>query len=645
METRGNYILIGIFTLAGIIGIVGLFLWFARVELDQQFDYYDIQFSSVSGLSQASDVRFSGLPVGQVVDVRLSPSRDGTIRVRVEVDAATPVRTDSIATIESQGVTGVSFVQISPGTPEAALYDVAADDPIPVLEAGRSVIQSLSEDAPQLIEQTLEIVQDLNNLFGDENQTRIDNIITNVEEASDIFASTLEDFSGVAGSVTDFSVQIGEFTAILNGLSDDLEAVLQTTDSTLARIGGLTDDAEALLQTGTETLGAARRTLEGADTFITGELTQTTSALRESLDSATATFDTSLSDATRTLSDGLDRAVSRLDTTLTETADAVQTTLSGADAFIAEDLARTTADLRAAVAALQADVDAISTDARGLMQTFNTTGETATARLTEAEATLAAVDAVIEEVSAAFETVDEAAESFDALLEESGAPLLAETRAAVADAAQAIESVASTVETDLPAIVADIRTGIETATAAVQTVAADLSGASGSIEDVTGSANQALLQVTETFANANTTLDAINSALATGESALVAAESAFIGADRVINEDIDGIITGLENSLTALNEAIATVSDDLPEISAELTSASRSAGEAFRTLDGVIRQAGPSVTTFTQDGLPLVTRLADETRGLIRNIDRLTQQIQRDPARFLLNRDSPEFRR
>jgi phospholipid/cholesterol/gamma-HCH transport system substrate-binding protein len=89
-------------------------VWFARVQLDQQFAYYDMRFSSVSGLSEASEVRFGGLPVGQVVDVRLSDDRDGTITVRLEVDGKTPVRADSIATIESLGVTGVSYVGIDP---------------------------------------------------------------------------------------------------------------------------------------------------------------------------------------------------------------------------------------------------------------------------------------------------------------------------------------------------------------------------------------------------------------------------------------------------------------------------------------------------------------------------------------------------
>lgn len=578
METRANYILIGAFTLAGVLGIVALFLWFARVELDRQFSYYDVRFTSVSGLSDASDVRFSGLPVGQVVDVRLAPDRDGTILVRVEVAADTPVRADSIATIEAQGVTGVSFVQIGPGTKETPLLEPTDAIPVPEITAGRSVIQTLSEDAPQLVNETLVVVEELGALLGD-NQDRFDRILTNVEDASATFASTLEDFSQVAGSVTEFATQIGEFNKILEGLSDDLEGLLQTADSTLTSIGNLTDEAGTMLTTGTETLSVAQDTIAVAGTFIT------------------------------------------------------------------EDLTVTTESLRTTVAELQTTITALGTDAQGLIATFSTTGTTANSRLAEAEATLAAVDELLAQLTQTASTVDSAAASFDTLLETEGAPLLVETRAAVADATTVIAEIGKVAETDLPVIVADIRTATETASRVITQVGEDLSAASGRIEGLSLSTETALAQVTETFGNANTTLAAINGALETGNRTLAAAERAFDGADRVINDDIDGIITGLETSLATLNEAIGQVSADLPEITAELRAASQSAEDAFDTLQQVIGASGPSITTFSTTGLPLYTRLADETRGLISNLDRLTLQIQRDPARFFLDQQSPEFRR
>ena len=47
METRANYVLIGAFTLAGILGTLGFILWLAKVQVDRQFAYYDIRFDAV----------------------------------------------------------------------------------------------------------------------------------------------------------------------------------------------------------------------------------------------------------------------------------------------------------------------------------------------------------------------------------------------------------------------------------------------------------------------------------------------------------------------------------------------------------------------------------------------------------------------
>jgi phospholipid/cholesterol/gamma-HCH transport system substrate-binding protein len=579
LETKANFVLIGAFTLAGLLGILGFFLWFAQVELDRQFDYYDIRFSSVSGLSNASDVRFSGLPVGQVVDVRLSPNQNGTILVRVEVDAETPVRSDSIATIEAQGVTGVSFVGIGPGSPDAALLEPTEDQPVPEITAGRSTLQSLSEDAPQLLQESLQLVSDVGELLGDENRARINSIIANVETASADFAETLDGFSAVSETVNDFAEQINRFNETLNTLTGDLTDVLQTADATLVSIGELSEQGKGVLATGAETLTSARSAIDQTESYIATDLTQAT------------------------------------------------------------------ADLRATTAALQSELTALSADARALMATLNTTGETATARLQEAQTTLQATDALIARLDGTAEAVTETAGSIDTLIRDEGAPLLSETRAMVAEADRAIASVATIANTDLPVIIADIRQTAETFRTVATEVGGNLTASSQSAEAVLDTARVTLEDARVSFANANTTLAAINDALETGDRALGAAERAFTGADRVINEDLDGIITGLETSLGSLDAAIAQVSEDIPGMSADLRAASQAASDTFAELRSLTSAASPSIREFTTTALPLYSRLAQESRALIANLDRLTDQIQRDPTRFFLDSETPEFRR
>lgn len=577
METRANYVLIGAFALAGFFGILGFLLWFAQFELDRQFDYYDVRFSSVSGLSRASEVRFSGLPVGQVVSVQLSPDQDGTVTVRLEVAGDTPVRADSIATIESMGVTGVSYVAISAGDPRAALLGGAGE--IPEIEAGRSVLQTLTEDAPQIVEEALGVMKSLGALLNDENQQKVQEILDNLARSSGDLSQALTDFSSVSETIAGATGNIAGFAEQLVPVVGAVEGTLGNLDTTLDALTSLSGRIETSLGEADAALHSGRVALDAAELFMTGELPA-----------------------------------------------------------ISQDLTETTLFLRE-------QSELLVTDARVMLGEFAKTGTAATARLTEAEATLKAAEGAIARLVASLDSVDAAAVSFDALITGDGSALMAETRAMIANADSAVTAINTVAETDLPAIVADIRGATETVNRVVAEVGTNLTGATGRIDGLADNASKAMAQVTETFANANRTLKVIDEALVTGERSLAAAERAFAGADRVINEDVGAITADLRRVMERLDGAIATVSDDIPAITADLRGAAETVNQAFQELGKVVSASGPPMRDFATNGLPQYTRLARETRNLIANLESLARQIERDPTRFFLNRQSPEFRR
>ncbi|MFD1344125.1 MCE family protein [Litorisediminicola beolgyonensis] len=579
METRANYILIGAFTLAGLLGLLGFILWFAQVELDRRFAYYDVEFTSVSGLSNASTVRFAGLPVGQVADVRLAPDRSGLIRVRLEVDAETPVRANSIATIESQGVTGVSYVGISPGTPDAPFLTDLSRDEIPQIPAGRSVLQTLSEDAPDLLTEALGVVRAVNGFLTEENRDRVDNILANTESASENFAAVLDDFSNVTAEISAFAGQIDRFNATLEALSNDLSGILTTADTALLSIASLSEETRDAVAAGQETLAATTRTVEEVGRFL------------------------------------------------------------------AEDLPPVAQGAALAAEEFRGTLDRLGTETSSMLATFSEAGESAVARLDEASRVFDEASALIVSLEEATEVMEDAADDFDLLVTEDGQWLVDETRAVMAQISTAVEAVTRITETDVPVIIGDIRSATATAARVVEEVGADLSTASGEVAGLSGEARAALTSVTDTFARANTTLEALDRALAVGTTTLEAAERTFTGADRVINEDISTITADLRSAIAGFDAALAQVSEDIPVVTGDLRDAAQQAEATFREVARIVRDTGAPVSAFAADGLPQYTLLANETRALIRNLEKLTNQIARDPARFLLDRDQPEFRR
>ena len=116
METRANYALIGLFTLAVIAAAFGFVYWFSGGDRGQSRQSVRIVFSgSVSGLSNGSVVLFNGIRVGEVTDISLLPEDPRRVLSVVQVDARTPVRTDTRARLEYQGLTGVAQIALVGG--------------------------------------------------------------------------------------------------------------------------------------------------------------------------------------------------------------------------------------------------------------------------------------------------------------------------------------------------------------------------------------------------------------------------------------------------------------------------------------------------------------------------------------------------
>jgi phospholipid/cholesterol/gamma-HCH transport system substrate-binding protein len=522
LETKANYLLIGLFALAGMLGILGFFLWLARVELDQQFSYYDVRFTSVAGLSAASDVRFSGLPVGQVVDVRLSPERDGTILVRLEVDAETPVRADSVATIESQGVTGVSFVSIGPGTSDSALLS-PEDGEVPVIEAGRSTLQSLTEDAPELVSETLRVVREIGDLFSGENEGRLERIIANVETATEEFVAALEGISGITTTVTQFTEQINRFNTTLDTLTQDLSVVLTSANETLQSIDLLADQATAVVASGTDTLNIAQGAIAEGQRYIAEDLTAVTTSVQETLVALRSELSTMRSDASALMAtlgttgetatlrlQEAEATLARIDTllgSLDSTSAAVGAAATRIDGLIVEQGTPLLSETRAAVAAateaiatinataetdlpaVMADVRAAAETARSVITTVGADLTAATTGLPEvvtqagatlsqvndtfanANETLTAINAALETGQRTLVAAESAFAGADTLINEEMEGLVGDLRATVTALTEAV----GTVSEDIPLISADVR-------AASQAAAETFSGIQGLVE-------------------------------------------------------------------------------------------------------------------------------------------------------------------
>lgn len=235
METKASYVLIGTVTLLAIIAGLGFFLWLAKVQIDRTYARYDILFDSVAGLGNASPVRFNGVDVGQVLSIDLSRSDPSRVRVSIEVSANTPVRQGTIARLESQGVTGVSFVGLEGGVPDAPALDRDPLTGVPVIPSETSVVQGLIEDAPDLLEEAISLLKDLGKFTSEENRKAVADILKNVDAATERLDVALANVDQITQDISKGVDQIASFTGRLDSVADKAELALGTADRALAR--------------------------------------------------------------------------------------------------------------------------------------------------------------------------------------------------------------------------------------------------------------------------------------------------------------------------------------------------------------------------------------------------------------------------
>ncbi len=271
METKANHILVGVVTLLLLAILAGFTVWLSR-SADGEKRQYDIFFQqSVNGLAKGSGVTFSGVPVGQISDIKLWGPDPDFVRVRISIDSKIPIRMGTSATISGVGFTGVSEIQLDGGVKGAPRISCPKENPKSVCPAGAPVIPTkpgalgeLLNNAPLLVERLSTLTERLTSVLSDKNQSSIEKILTNVESLSGSLAAQAPDLQG--------AIQESRNTLAKAGLAADQLAAMSTNANAL-----LNDEGKPMMAELRKTLIAANGSLTALETAIssTGPTIQT----------------------------------------------------------------------------------------------------------------------------------------------------------------------------------------------------------------------------------------------------------------------------------------------------------------------------------------------------------------------------------
>lgn len=258
METKANYTLIGLFTIAIVAAVFGFVYWFQHIDGSGERAVYRVLFSSsVSGLRTGSAVLFNGIRVGDVTSLNLSPDNPNQVTAMIAIDKVVKLRPDTRVGIEFQGLTGIAAVALNGGSPGEPPLQPSAANP-PTLNASPASTQDVTQGAREVLQRIDDFIEENRSAF----RSTLQNIDTfsaalarNSKRLDDILAG-VENFTGdgkdKAGDLAATTQSIRDLAQKLGGLADNLD---KRTDS-------ITKGINTFTETGTKQVNTIGRDLQ-----------------------------------------------------------------------------------------------------------------------------------------------------------------------------------------------------------------------------------------------------------------------------------------------------------------------------------------------------------------------------------------------
>lgn len=263
METRANYILIGLFTVIVAALLIGFGLWAAKFASESSWHEYDVVFSeAVTGLGIGGTVQYNGITVGEVRKLVIDPENPNKVLVRVRIKATTPIKVDTEAKLAFVGLTGITQIQLRSFNAASKDMNPSEANPIPRIIAKESALSKLFNSSDDISTTATNVMLRLNEAFSDANIKNLSKTLDNLEKISSSVSSERED---IALIIRDARAAIAKLDSTLKsadsiaskldqGVASELPELIEKLNATLTEYDKLAKNANTLIESNDDAL-------------------------------------------------------------------------------------------------------------------------------------------------------------------------------------------------------------------------------------------------------------------------------------------------------------------------------------------------------------------------------------------------------
>ncbi len=244
MITKEQKVRVGAFFFIGIILVTALFFFSIGKSLFREKEIYHIRFEnvSVSGLEKGGNVKYHGITVGEIQDIRVSRKDIGNVIVTISVDKGTPIKKDMKANLVMMGITGLKQIELSGGTNRSE--DLSEGS---FIETGTSAIADITGEAQIIADKVELLLNNLNNFASTANQQAFSDILANadylLEHNREPISQSIQDTADIAANIRGASADLQSTAAEIKTLVEG-----EQLDTILRKVEGVADSSQLLVE-------------------------------------------------------------------------------------------------------------------------------------------------------------------------------------------------------------------------------------------------------------------------------------------------------------------------------------------------------------------------------------------------------------
>ena len=266
MENKVNLPIVGAFVIVLMVAMIAAVLWLASGTYQRKaYDPYETYMTeSVSGLNLNAAVRYRGVEVGRVRRIMLAPGNVEQVRLTLDIERGTPVKTDTVATLQTQGLTGIAYVELKGGRKDSPALQASPGQEVPVIASGPSFFERLETATPVLMASLARTVDSLNSVLDETNRTALRSTLADLAVLTQTLAKRSAAIDAALANTALAMDHVARFGAQLPQVAQRFDRSAEALERMATDVSGASASARNTLDSARGALDSVRSTLDGS---------------------------------------------------------------------------------------------------------------------------------------------------------------------------------------------------------------------------------------------------------------------------------------------------------------------------------------------------------------------------------------------